>query len=675
MRIKIRLILIFILSGLKSYSALDAPSLRCIDVKPNGDVEIFWVAPSDPTSVFDSYQIFYSSTAGGTFNLVATIPVYNQNSWIHLGANAQNVPGYYYMKTVSDAPAYQYSVSSDTLQTMLLNASNPLNGTAPLSWNSMHNPPLATWSNYNILYEYPAGNWNQAGTASAESFTDTIGVCNNHINYKITRNDISGCTSVSSIDGDIYQNIIPPRIPMLDSVSLNPITQKAVLGWQSSGSGDTKGYIIYRFTGVWAPIDTVWGINTTTYENPNSAAATNSESYCIAALDSCSNTSPLTNGHSSIFLNSMVNACERKIELNWSSYIGFQGIAKYIIYVSKNNGNWTILDSVLNSTLSYDVYNLDDDSNYCFFVKAISTNGYSSSSNRTCKTANFPNLPAYVYIRYASVNTDGSVDIKWVNDNSVNVNGFSLQSSLYDSGPWQSIDYRPFTATHEYFFNDITANANKHSTYYRVAVFDSCNNEAMYSNVVNTIFLSGKPLGDLTNELIWNEYDGWATGVNEYSLFRSIDNVPDIAPIITFTSGTQTYIDDVASFNLSHGLFSYRLIATEETGNPFGYIDTVFSNQLEIQQIPRLFIANAFSPTGYNKTFCPIGVYVDHTSYSFIIFNEFGKEMFNTTDFYECWNGTINGKPAPVGVYHYILQMTLPQDQHFTKRGHITLIR
>ena len=108
MRIKIRLILIFILSGLKSYSALDAPSLRCIDVKPNGDVEIFWVAPSDPTSVFDSYQIFYSSTAGGTFNLVATIPVYNQNSWIHLGANAQNVPVYYYMKTVSDAPAYQY---------------------------------------------------------------------------------------------------------------------------------------------------------------------------------------------------------------------------------------------------------------------------------------------------------------------------------------------------------------------------------------------------------------------------------------------------------------------------------------------------------------------------------------------------------------------------------------
>jgi len=669
------LFFILLLWGTQSFAALNAPSLRCLDIKSNGDVELSWVIPADPTSVFDSYQIFHSATLAGPYTMVATVSVYAQNTWLHAGANAQTTPGFYYMITVSDAPAYQYSAPSDTLQTMMLTALNPLNGTAPLNWNALHVPPLATSGNYSIFYEYPAGVWNSAGTSMSTAFLDTIDICNSQINFRIEQTDASGCVSVSSVDGDIYQNIIPPEIPVLDSVSVNPATQNAILGWQPSASEDTEGYIIYIFTGVWTPIDTVWGINTTSYENAASTADANSESYCIAAIDSCATTSPLTPGHSTIYLNSTVDPCNRSVNLSWTAYSGFPGIDEYVVYISENGGAWSVLDVVTNTTTTYDVLNLEDDSTYCFYVTAVSTNGFTSSSNNTCKLVDFPELPSYVYIRHASVETDGSVYLKWVNDRNVYVIGYALQRSQSPDGPWTLIDYQVYTATPEYTFTDATASANLHSVYYRVAVIDSCSNEAMYSDTVRTIYLSGEPLSDLTNELFWNDYEGWPTGAQEYRLYRMIDNVPDAAPIATFAPGSEYYIDDVASFFLSYGLFTYRLEGIEAAGNPLGYSDTTLSNRIEIQQLPRLFIANAFSPTGYNKTFCPFGVYIDHTTYSFIIFNELGEEMFNTTDFYECWDGTNDGAPAPVGVYHYILQMTLPGDQHFTKRGHITLIR
>ena len=461
-------ILFFILLfwGTQSLASLNAPSLRCLDIKANGDVELSWVIPDDPSSVFDSYQIFYSTASGGPYTLITTVSVYTHTSFLHAGAYAQTTPCFYYMITVSDAPVYQYSMPSDTLQTIMLTALNPLNGTAPLNWNALHMPPLPTSGAYSVFYEYPAGVWNSAGTSITTSFLDSIDICNSQINFRVEQTDASGCISVSSIDGDIYQNTIPPEIPVFDSVSVNPVNQNSILGWQPSVSEDTEGYIIYIFNGVWIPIDTVWGINTTSYENAASTADANSESYCIAAIDSCSTTSPLTTGHSTIYLSSTVNPCSRSVNLNWTAYSGFQSIDKYIVYFSENGGTWSILDVVPNSTAAYNALNLEDDSAYCFYVQAVSSNGFTtSSSNYSCKMVDFPELPSYVYIRHASVNTDGSVNLKWVNDRDVYVTGYSLQRSLSPDGTWTSVDYRAYSATPEYTFTDESAGANLHSVY------------------------------------------------------------------------------------------------------------------------------------------------------------------------------------------------------------------
>lgn len=673
----VALFVLLIFGFLSLNAALDAPQLRCLDVKATGDVELTWVIPSDPGGVFDAYQIYHSTAPGGPYNLVGTVSVYAQTSFLHLGANAQIQSSYYYIITRSDAPGYQYSVPSDTLASMMLNAANPLNGTVPLSWNALHNPGLTTSQDYEVYYEYPATIWNYAGSTTSLSFLDTVDICNSLLNFRIEQDDASGCRSVSSVDGEIYQNLIPPDVPQLDSVSVDDVSQNAIIGWQSSEAGDTDGYIIYQFIGgVWTPIDTVWGIGTTYYENLASNADNTSESYCIAAIDSCGITSPLTNGHSSIYLTGNLDICADEISLNWTHYAGFaSGTDHYELMLSENGSTFGSV-AVINDTVNITNYiGLNDGSTYCIYIRGVSGNGLTSSSNTICFSVNKPSIPAYAYIRYVTVNDDEDIDISWLVDETVQVQGYELQRSTSFAGPWTARNYQPFSGASAFTYTDSNVDVDHQDYYYQLVVIDSCGNEGMYSNMARSILLDADPIDNLTNELLWNDYEGWPTGATEYQVFRWVDGVPDALPVATIGPFSGWYDDDVSSLIYTEGNFSYRLMALENFGNPFGYADTSWSNRVSMQQIPRLFIPNAFAPDGYNSVFIPFGVFIDHESYSLIIFNELGEEMFNTTDFFEGWDGRNDGEPALPGVYNYILKLVLPGGVVFEKRSHVTLIR
>ena len=69
-----------------------------------------------------------------------------------------------------------------------------------------------------------------------------------------------------------------------------------------------------------------------------------------------------------------------------------------------------------------------------------------------------------------------------------------------------------------------------------------------------------------------------------------------------------------------------------------------------------VFIANAFSPKGYNNIFKPIGQLEKVTDYVFRIFDRTGKELFSTQDPYSGWDGRFNGEFVPNGVYVYMLR-------------------
>lgn len=91
-----------------------------------------------------------------------------------------------------------------------------------------------------------------------------------------------------------------------------------------------------------------------------------------------------------------------------------------------------------------------------------------------------------------------------------------------------------------------------------------------------------------------------------------------------------------------------------------------------------LFIPNSFTPNDdeLNQLFNPETV-CEFSSYSFSIFDRWGRQIFLTNDPLASWDGTINGNLIQVGVYVYRLeyQFNIPHSLPEVRIGHVNLLR
>jgi gliding motility-associated-like protein len=90
-----------------------------------------------------------------------------------------------------------------------------------------------------------------------------------------------------------------------------------------------------------------------------------------------------------------------------------------------------------------------------------------------------------------------------------------------------------------------------------------------------------------------------------------------------------------------------------------------------------LIVSNTFTPNGdgINDEFRPViqGV----TTLNYIkIFNRYGKEIFQTRQLYNRWNGTYDGKPEPAGTYYWLFSAyDIFRKKQVMKSGSVTIIR
>jgi len=657
---------------------LHPPEIRCISVNPNGDVTLNWIPPVDNFNSYNSYVIYSSSSPSGPFNIIDTIFNITTTSYTHVGANANTNSIYYYIKTLSGcggAPM-NFSVSSDTLNTILLSAANSGTGNAVLNWNPIHSPLLPTSSSWYYIYrEYPAGIWTLIDSTQSLQYSESITLCNATINYRVEIADSLGCISVSSIDGDLFQDLTAPDSPVLDSVSINMTSHKAIIGWTPSTSPDTHGYVVYiNSGGIWTAIDTLWGINTTFYTNPNSNANNASESYTIAAFDSCMNISPMVNQQNTIFLTSHIDICGGNISLNWTPYINMSpAISGYTIFVSENNGPFTILDTNAASITNYIHSNLTPLSNYCYYIQAFNNDGKTSTSNIVCIVASSPMQPKYVYLKSATVVNNSYVKVTFFVDTTAYVSSYKILRADNATGPYTQIATMPPSLAPNVSYSDMSAIVTLNSYFYKVVVVDSCNVEVLTSNIGRTILLVAEGLGNMTNELTWNDYEAWSGNVDSYSIYRKVDG--NFEPLVNVPFGTNTYSDNVANYTTSEGKFTYYVLANEAPGNIYNFLETSMSNEAFAKQTPKLFVPSAFVPKGFNTLFKPFGVFIDATDYDFIIFNRWGQIIFETQDPNAGWDGTFKGNESPYGVYTYLITFRNPDNVQIQKRGTVTLLR
>jgi gliding motility-associated-like protein len=667
---------------IKAKPVVGPPDLRCLAVQPNGDVLLNWLAPTDTANTFDSYLIYTSTNQNGPYTLVDSIFNINTLSYTHIGAGANNQSIYYYIRTRSGCNGAVLSPPSDTLQTMFISAT-ATGSNINVSWNPISSPLPQTASGINELSSQSFPNpFMNIYNGQAFNYTDQFQTCTAAINYVVQMEDASGCTSVSNIFYGNFQNSVAPSPILLDSVSVNLTAQNAVLGWQPSSDNDVIGYVIYQFIGGnFTAIDTVFGINNTTYENIASNADSLSETYAIGALDNCNNSSGAGAGSSSIFLQVTTQSCLGFNTLNWTDYQGWAaGIQVYRIFCSVDGGAYNLVGSVSGTTNSYIHVNINSSSTYCYIVQAIGNNfALSSSSNKVCVQSNALVAPIFLKLRYVTVDLNQTIRIEGVFDIGSDVKLLMILrrptgTISFDTLGSMNLD---FTSGRAWYFDNYAVTSSQ-SYEYKIIQINNCLLASAESNIGRSILLEGFPTLGFKNFVKWNPYFYWNSGVEQYELYRMESDYSNIQSVhIESDSTLLNFSEDVSSLNFPGFEYCYRVMATETIGNLPDFYDTSYSNILCLTQSPTVYIPNAFSPDGQiNTMFGPAGIFAKVLKdYKFEIYNRWGELLFSTEDYKQWWDGTYKGEPCQGGIYVYRLIMNFQSDYEIHERGSVTLLR
>lgn len=160
-----------------------------------------------------------------------------------------------------------------------------------------------------------------------------------------------------------------------------------------------------------------------------------------------------------------------------------------------------------------------------------------------------------------------------------------------------------------------------------------------------TIFYPEVTINDNSTDAIWCSID-WGDGT-----------VTDCA------ENTHTYA--------KYG--KYAIVQT--VANSSGCTDTALVTIIKRPEF-RFFVPNAFTPDGdgFNEEFIPKGL--GWEEYTLRIFNRWGQKIFETSDTDKTWDGKMNGKDAPIGVYVYqITFRDAVEYKLYEYRGSLTLLR
>lgn len=677
-------IILFLLMSFTSVA--QSPQVNCVSVAANGNVTVNWTPPINMQSVFVQYNIY--SNASGGFAQEGTVSNFNSSVFVHTGANANVSSVDYYITVVYDNGTTNVELPPlDTLSTIFLDVSNPSDGTAILQWSDLHDPiDPSNGSYYYIQTQINGGAWTLIDSvliSDINYYRDTISICSANINYQVYLNNSEGCQSLSNIDGDLFQDLIPPESPVMSSVTIDTVSGNAFLTWYPSTSQDASAYIIMqKVSGVWSIIDTVFGYSNTTYLNSNSNADLISETYGVAAFDSCwngnppaPNTSPLGTPHVSIYAKTNYSVCSQEVKLKWNSYRNWNGgVLQYNIYSSAEGGPYSLVTSITNGdTLFSEIVNYGI--HYCYIIEAISANGMDTAiSNITCRYARQPNSPHFAYIQTVTVE-DNLVTVKIHPDQTGSTKEIELFRSE-DGVDFYSI-YTEHNLSNTIIYQDEDVDPNVGSYWYEYTVRDSCENVILTSNVSRNIYLTVSPdQNSMVNFIQWNSYKNWNGNLISYELYRSVNGVYDPSPVATLGPSQLYYEDDVSSLigTDANGEFCYYVKAIE-SNNVYGLQETSISNEVCAVQNSLVFIPNGLVVGGYNSLWKPVVNLIDFSSYSCKVYNRLGQIIFHTSSSDVSWDGTHKGSTVQLGVYVYEVTFLDGAGKEYDFWGTITVIR
>jgi gliding motility-associated-like protein len=453
------------------------------------------------------------------------------------------------------------------------------------------------------------------------------------------------------------------------------------INWNQNHQNDTYGYIIYLINenGFTVEIDTVWGLTNTSYTYSTNVT-TGALSYSISAFDSCYTSSIIPTYQTSakaeiqttVFLRSTVGVCDNKVSLIWTNYIGWSNLLTYEIWGHIIGQPWVKFGNTNGNSYAVIGEPLAD---YCFAIRAISSDGKESFSNLNCLNIIAPSQPEYNYLKVATVLNE-KVELRHLIDLVNGVKSISYQR-LNKKGQFEEIGVNTNPSANNVFVDSIVS-VDKFTYTYRVVVIDSCGNSGNISNTATTMLLKIKTDNTYTTHYLnWSPYGDFNGSILEYKIYRSFTDIYG-SVLIASVSNSQFYYEDKLSFQDTLSKACYYIDAIESP-NIYGINEASKSNVECAILEPLVYIPNTFTPNGdnFNNVFKPIISYYDYSYYHLIIFDRWEHTLFETSDANTGWNGLIKttDKMACDGTYFYLLTIKDGNGVELLKRGFINLLR
>lgn len=448
------------------------------------------------------------------------------------------------------------------------------------------------------------------------------------------------CNGADSIQSNtISVDISKPMENAIDSVSVDLTTQNIIIGWQPNSSKDVKGYRVYKDVGgINSVIDDTEKLE---YQLAGSAPSTSVLSLKLAAYDSCSLFSTISNPHSNMVLNDSYDPCSRDYTLNWTAYIGWS-VSSYSVYISLNSN--PLKSTYANISSTGMTLKLSPGDSICVFVRAYkSGSAITSSSNLVCYKVPALQKPRTNYLSVASVAASNVVDIEIYIDN-IGPSDEALLYRLKSSGVGEKLATFPIiSGVNTLNYSDAAADKTSPNSYF-IITNAPCYGLTSSSDTVKTVFLA---LNENQDKLRWTPYIKWDGGVALYELWA-------------FNGSTWNMVwsglDYEIPVNEEWGT-CFKIVAKEGL-NSYGFQKESHSNTVCISKEPTFYVPNALNSAGINHRFRVIGTSLDYDNSSFELFDRWGNVFFKTEKIDVGWDLLKDGEHLPTGVYFYVLHIT-----------------
>jgi gliding motility-associated-like protein len=477
---------------------------------------------------------------------------------------------------------------------------------------------------------------------------------------------------------DTLDNRIP-EAPVTRFVSVQP-NGAVEIGWTPSPSPEAFAYVISKNTpSGTAIIDTVF--TGTTYLDTSARANERTETYYVVTLDRCGNTSLIPSPHSTLRLQAAgASACDRTVKLDWALYKNWQNpIARHEILVSENGGTPQKVGETAGTATTFTFQNANANIQYCFSVRAVeAVTGNVAVSSQACLTVDVVPGVSQLLATHATVTADNKIAVSWVWNPDAQLKNVFIQRSA-DNRNFTNVNAQttpPTPLNRSNTLRDTVANAAQGSVFYQIKTVDGCNVEKT-SNVVATIFLESAAQGTAgNNALRWSAYNLPNAANVSYELYRVETGATPIL-LATLNAATREYLDQVDLTNAAQATACYFVLAKAQLTLPDSTTQTIESrsNTACSSQEAKMYVPNAFAPTGTNREFRPYLQFGEPTAYHMTIFNRWGNLIFESRSLSEGWDGRSRGRDVPQGGYTYLIRLTQADGKIVQQAGTVLLVR